>query len=256
MLQAFEVIGGLGQTHYTRQRQSSPITNAEIVSELTGRGYSAAEHVPVEHEVLPVLTRSLSISIAVDVTIDQYNAQLRAKGMSQISRTSTHFYRCVSSCQIDPGLWRGMLTWATMLANGYLSNQYTIPYWAVDFLPPGTTHGLALPGLGDSGLGGFADWAAEHPYVFAALGAVFAAYGQYLTAKQVENAIKENIPQDVLKKEDMAAIIAALQQSGVIPPGQEGTVAAGVKAATGPSWMWPVAIAGGIVVGALLLFRR
>lgn len=247
---------GLGSTHYTVGPRGSTISNYEIASELAGRGYviAAIHHAPPPTPpALPTLNRSVAINIAIDVSIFEFNKQLVIQNRQQIPRTSGHFYRCPGGrCNVDQDVWQGLTAWAAMLAQGYMDNKYEIPSWGFAFLH--SSHVSGLSGLGN--LGGFAEWAKDNAWVFTALAALFASYGAYLTTKQVEDAIKDNVPDDYLNKGDIAAIIAALTAAGGVPAGKEGTVAAGVTAAATPSWMIPVMVGGAALVVVLLLMRK
>lgn len=239
---------GLGQ-YYHHSAPHNAVRASEIITELRSRGYVPGREIPpIEHHEA-VLTRSLAIAIAVDYSIDKFNEKRAA-----IPHTRSHFYRCPSgTCYIDAKIWSQLSDWAAMVATGYLNKQFGIPSWAQSFLHS------SLRGLGSTGfaLGGFGDWIQENPWFVTTIGNIFTSYGQYLTAKQVKDALEANVPSNYLKKEDMASILAALQQQGVIQPGQERAVGAGVKAAATatPTWMMPAMI-GGLALGALLVLQK
>lgn len=249
--QPMSVVGRLGQYYHHSPSQHNPVTSFEIKSELNSRGYRVQEHVPVEEKEL---TRELAIKIAVDYSIGAFNIRWRSEGLPQIPHTVNHWWRCPSGvCYVAEGQWDALSTWAAMVANGYLNKEYGIPDWAKSLVHSSLS---GLRGLGSTGfaLGGFSDWSQENPWFFGLIGNLFTAYGQHLTAKQVADAIKTNVPSDYLKREDLASILAALQQQGLVQPGQEQAVSAGVQQATAaPSWMMPVMIGGAALVAVLLL---
>lgn len=201
------------------------------------------------------LTRTMAIKIAVDYSIGAFNIRWRNAGLPQIPHTTSHWWRCPSGvCYVAEKQWEELSTWAAMVANGYLNKEYGIPAWAQSMIHSGLS---GLRGLGSTGfaLGGFNEWSQENAWVYSLIGAAFMARGQYLTAKQASQVLKENIPENYLTKADIPAILAALQQQGVIQPGQEQAVGAGVQqaAAATPSWMMPVMIGGAALVAVLLL---
>lgn len=211
------------------------VTPSEVETEFKGRGYGVfvePEHIPIEYE----LTRGLAIKIAVDSAIEAF----------KLSRTSLHFYRCPSTrgCQIKAGVWTGMMTWTAGVATGYMSGAYPLPAWAIPMVHAG------VRGLGVAPLGG---WIQDNPWFITAVAAALAIYGQYLTSQQVKEAIAQNSAPGDIKKEDIPYIMQQLAAQGAIPAGKEGTVEAGFREATTPSWLWPVAIGGGILVAVMLL---
>jgi hypothetical protein len=110
----------------------------------------------------------------------------------------------------------------------------------------GALQGIALRGLGH--LSGFGDWLKENPWFVQSVGSTINNYGEWLTAQNVKDAIKENTDK-ALSKDDMVALVAALQQGGFVPEGKTGTVATGADMAAGmPSWVMPVALVGGVAL--------
>ncbi len=250
--QPMTVVGQLGQYGH-HAALHNPVTSLEIKSELNSRGYRIQEHIPVEEKPL---TREMAIKIAVDYSIDAFNIRWRSEGKPQIPRTANHWYRCPSGvCYVAEDQWDYLSTWAAMVANGYLNKEYGIPDWAKPLIHSSLS---GLRGLGSTSfaLGGFSDWIQENPWFVTTIGNLFTTYGQHLTAKQVSDALKASVPTNYLKKEDLASILAALQQQGVIQPGQEKAAAEGVKAATTPTWMMPAMIGGFALMGILLLQKK
>ena len=94
-------------------------------------------------------------------------------------------------------------------------------------------HTGALRGVALGGLSGFTDWVKANPWFIESVGDTITNYGGYLTAKNVQDAIKANTEQS-LSKDDALALVAALQQGGYVPAGKAGTVAQGASMAAGP----------------------
>ena len=228
-------IGALGQT----------ITHSDITNEFAHRGYveqapQVVHHVVTIHEPPPALTRRQAIVIAVDEGINA----------GQLPRTSSHPYRCpTGTCPVQPNLWENVINWTVSVANGYMSGQYSIPAWAQNIIHTG-----ALGSLGGH-LGG---WLQENEWVIKSVGDIIQNYGEFLTAKNVEDAIKqvEQNTRGTLTKEDALALVARLQQGGFIQAGQTGTAAEGALAAAQPSWMMPALFVGGAVILYLMISKR
>ncbi len=145
-----------------------------------------------------------------------------------------------------------MINWCVNAANGYLAGTYSLPSWAKSMLHGGTLQGAALSGLGS--LGGFTDWMQENPWFVKTVGDGISNYGEYLTAKNVQDAIKANTDQ-MLTKADAMALLVKLQEGGFIPQGKTETVAKGASLATQPSWMMP-AIIGGIALVVIMAIKK
>lgn len=236
MQTAFEIHKGgassLGQT--------ASVTSHDVVTELEHRGYAAYVHEPVVHHVPAprAFTKDMAISVAIDEGIQRLG----------ISRTSYHPYRCpVGSCPIEQSTYGTLVTWCVKVSNGYLTGMYGLPAWAQAAHHAGTLHGVGLSGVGR--LGGFGDWIGENPWFLKSVGDTITNYGEHLTAKNVQEAIKANTEKQ-LSKEDMTALLVALQAGGYVPPGKAETVAQGAMMAAQPSWLMPVMIGG----AALLVF--
>lgn len=230
----------LGQTYHTHTGTAA-ITPTEVTTEMRSRGYSIQAHVPVPEPHEPArITRIFAIKVAVDHAIEAFG----------LPRSSTHFYRCpYAGCPIREPTWNSIITWTTSAANAYFQGA-ALPSWASSMWHSGATlHGFALGSLQLSG------WFQDNPWFVSALGDVIKNYGEYLTAKQVKDAIEQNAPKGMLTKDDIPALIAALQQKGAIAPGQEAAVAQGAQAAVSSSWIMPVAIVGG-VLAVMLLMRK
>lgn len=240
-MEAFSIhtggMGALGQT--------TTVTASNVINEVQTRGYSeAVHHVPIEpHVPAPAqITKNMAINVAIDEAIVQLG----------LPRTSTHYYRCpTGACPVPSGSWNVMIPWCVRTANGYLNQggySYALPPWASSMLHGGALHGV--PGFGRiSGLGGFSDWLQENPWFVATVGDAISNYGDYLTAKNVQDAIKANTDQQ-LSKDDAMELIAKLQAGGFIPAGKTETATKGALAtAGGISWQ-TIALLGG---GALLI---
>ena len=252
--QPMSVVERLGQYYHHSPAQHNPVTAFEIKSELNSRGYRIEIHVPVPEP--KELTREMAIKIAVDYSIGAFNIRWRSEGKPQIPHTINHWWRCPSGvCYVAEDQWEALSTWAAMVANGYLNKEYGIPDWAKPLIHSSLS---GLRGLRSTSfaLGGFLEWERENPWIYDLVGAAFEARGQYLTSKQVAETLKANIPADYLKKEDLASILAALQQRGLVQPGQEKAVADGAKAATTPAWMMPAMIGMFALIGLLLLQKK
>ena len=225
------------------------ITENDIIDELQHRGYTVRviHHAPVIHHVVTP-TRLQVISIAIDEALEAY----------QIAHTYAHPFTCpaTAGCTIEPATWDAMVTWTTRVANGYLEGRYTLPIWASEWIKAGAPHvwyHSSFHGAYLSGFGDFSDWLQENPWVVTSLGAALKTYGDYLTAQNVKDEIKATIPKDVMTKSDVATLLAALQNQGVIPTGKEAVVAKGAQAAAMPSWLMPVLIAGGALVVFMMM---
>lgn len=238
---AYEVYRGGG---LALGQATASVTSSDITSELASRGY--AVHVPVVHHV-PVVaqfTKSMAITVAIDEGISRLG----------ISRTSSHPYRCpTSSCPIPASTWASLVSWCVTVANGYLTGLYSLPTWAQSAHHAGTLHGAGLSGM--SHLGGFGDWLNENPWFLKSVGDTVTNYGEYLTAKNIEDAIKANTDKQ-LTKDDALALIAALQQGGYVSPGQAGTVAKGAMMAAQPSWVVPAMVVGGAALLILVIMKK
>jgi hypothetical protein len=183
--------------------------------------------------------------MAISVAVDEAITRLR------LPRTASHPYRCPTrSCPISQSTWTSIVSWCVTVANGYLSKTYNLPSWAQSALNAGQLHGVALGGLGN--LGGFSDWLQENPWFVKSVGDGITNYGEHLTAKNVQDAIKANTAQ-ALSKDDALALVAALQQGGYVPQGKTQTVAQGASMAASPSWLMPAMIGGGVLLVLLLM---
>jgi len=231
----------LGQTHTTTHSTvHATVTQNDIIQELNNRGYKL-QVVHEVHEPVHVfaLSRAQAIMIAVDEGIEQAN----------LPRAYTHPYTCPSgTCEVAANVWNALIPWCVDIANGLLQGRYAMPAWFKEMMG---LHGLA----GTYGLGGFSDWLQENSWVVTAIGAALATYGQYLTAKEAREAIKQNVPKDLLTKENVAALVAELQNQGQIPAGKTDTVAQGAIQATSPSWLIPVMIGAGVLV-VMMMMRK
>ncbi len=220
--------------------QTIGVISSDVSSELQHRGYIIQVHEPVVHHV-PVVkqfTKSMAISVAIDEGITRL----------ALPRTANHPYRCPSgSCPVLQSTWSSLVSWCVTVSNGYLAGTYSLPAWAQSAHHAGTLRGAGVSGLGH--LGGFGDWVQENPWFLQSVGDSITNYGEHLTAKNVEAAIKANTDQQ-LNKDDMVTLIAALQKGGYVAPGQGETVAKGAMMAAQPSWLIPALIGG----GALLIF--
>lgn len=220
----------LGQYHHAAHHGAATVTATDITNELARRGYVARSAPPV-----PALTKSMAVAIAVDEGLKAYN----------LPHTAAHLYRCpTGTCTLNMDTWDRLVQWCVTVANGYLSKVYAIPAWAQSMITHGTLRGL-------NGLGHLGGWVQDHAMEISLAGEIFASFGQYLTAKEVSEGIKEieKSTGDAMKASDIPALIAALQAQGAIAPGQEHVVAEGAQAAVTPGWMMPAMILGG---GALL----
>ena len=244
-------MGGLGIV--------TAVAESEVTSELNTRGYRVeAVHtvVPVVHApVAYVLTKAMAISVAID----------EALGRMSIPHTASHPFRCPTSagCGISAGNWSSLVTWVSNVAGGYMAGGYSLPQWAGYALSQRTLHTQAytassrqqgIRGLSGSGLSGFADWLQSNPWFVQSVGDTITNFGEHLTAKNVQDAIKANTDQQ-LTKNDALALIASLQQGGYIPQGKTATVTQGATAAAGPAWMIP-ALIGGAVLAVVLLMKK
>lgn len=224
----------LGQVHH-----AAPVVAQDVETELSRRGYQVQTRPHVAHHVpTPTLTKARAVSVAVDEGIRQMG----------LPRGSTHPYRCPSRvCAIPQNQWTALINWCVSTANGYLSRRYSLPTWARQ----GGLHGIA--GLGYAGrLGGFSDWMSENPQVVTMVGTVIAGYGEYLTAKNVQDAIKESTAKQ-LSKDDVLALVAKLRDNGYVPPGKTAVVAQGASMAARPSWMVPAMIGGAALLVVMLI---
>ena len=232
----------LGQTYHTAPGN---VTESDVINELTHRGYKVqVVHDPIHHApvVVPTLTKSMAISVAIDEGLR----------LMSLPRTSTHPYRCpTSGCGISQNNWTSLIQWCVKVANGYLTQLYGLPSWASSALHSGSLRGtVGLSGLGN--LGAFQDWLQENDWLVTAVGGAIQNYGQHLTAKNVQDAIKESTAGQ-FTKDDALALVAALQQKGMITPGTGATVAAGANAAASPAWMIPVMIGAGVLVVVMMM---
>jgi len=225
------------------------VTAGEVENELEHRGYSVESHTPHVPVSTPTLTKAMAINVAIDEAIVSMN----------LPRTSSHYYRCPSGagCPIPSSSWGAMIAWCVAVSNGYLNGQYGLPIWAKNSLHSGTLHGITLAGSGSGSLGGFADFLREQPWFLQSIGDTISNYGEFLTAQQVQAAIKANTAAagKAFSKDDAMALVAALQNGGFIPAGKTGTVAEGANLAASPSWMMPLVVGGAVVV-VLLLMKR
>lgn len=234
-MQAFSIqqggLGALGQ-----------VTTHDVVSELASRGYAEEHHVIVPPPT-PTLTKRMAINVAIDEAIQ----------MLELPRTYTHYYRCPSgSCPIHESIWSPMVGWCVKVANGYLNGTYGVPTWAQQQLHSGALHGAAMSGL--NGLRGFDDWLQTNSWFVQSVGDTINNYGEFLTAKNVQDAIKQNTDQQ-LTKADALALVAQLQAQGMIPSGKTATVAEGAKMATASSLTVPLLVIGGVVAVVMLAKR-
>lgn len=227
--------------------QVDVITRQDIATEFVGRGYY--EEVTAPGVVVPVdraITKAEAIALAVDVTIIAFENYYADTDEVTVRRTAQRPFRCPEGdygCPFNADLWNRLMIYAVDIGNGYLTGRYSLPTWLSRFAG-------SLSGGTPGALSGIGDWLQSNPWVISTVGDALANYGEYLTAKNVEAVIKQQIPADLLKKEDLPALLAALQQGGAIQPGQAAIVQQGAAAATAPSWMMPAVIAG----GALLVF--
>jgi len=224
----------LGQTH-------SSVVSSEVESELGHRGYAVVHTVVIHEPVVPTLTKSMAINVAIDEGIQQMG----------VPRTVSHYYTCPAgaSCGIAPTRWVALVNWCVNTANGYLAGTYSLPTWAQGLFQNGNLHGVAL-----GGLGGFTDWVQSNPWFLQSVGDSISNYGEHLTAKNVQDAIKANTEQQ-LTKADAMALVQALQSGGYVPQGKTAAVAQGASMAASPSWMMPLLIGGGILAVVLLMKR-
>lgn len=234
----------LGQTYHTA---TANVTESDVVNELTHRGYNIEiAHEPIIHYdpvVVPTLTKKMAISVALDVGLISM----------AFPRTNTHPYRCpTSACGILQADWTRLVTWVTGVANGYLTQRYNLPSWASSALHSGSLRGTAglLSGLGN--LGAFQDWLQENDWLVTAVGGAIQSYGQHLTSKNVQDAIKASTA-GRFTREDALALVKALQDQNMIAPGTGATVAAGANAAASPAWLLPVMIGAGVLVVVMMM---
>ncbi len=240
-------VGSLGIT--------TAVAESEVISELNSRGYLIETHVPIpipEYE----LTKAMAISVAIDEGL----------GRMSIPHTASHPYRCPTSggCELSLYNWSNLVTWVAGVAGGYMAGGYSLPQWAGYMLAQRTLHTQAYTASsrqqgihGVAGLGrlsGFSDWLQTNPWFVQSVGDTIKNYGTYLTAQNVQDAIKANTDKS-LSKDDALALIASLQQGGYIPAGKTGTVTQGATAAATPSWMVPLMIGGGVLAVVLLMKR-
>lgn len=228
-------VGSLGQT--------SAVTGSDVTAELSRRGFAIQTHTVVHHvPVTPTLTKSMAISVAIDEALVRLS----------IPHTSTHPYRCPSgSCAIPSNTWSALVNWCVTVANGYLAGTYGLPGWASSALHSGSLHGVRLSGLGS--LSGFGDWLQENPWFMQSVGDAISNYGEHLTAKNVQDAIKANTAQQ-LTKADAMSLVSMLQAQGSIPAGKTETVAQGANMASMSPYTMPLLIGGAILL-VLLLFK-
>jgi len=239
MSQAFAVLRGgrnLGQA-------ADAVTEGDIIRELESRGYvQQVYHAAPIHHAAPVLTKHMAISVAVD------EALLYDVG---IPHTTTHPFRCPSgTCQVPESTWKVVINWCVGYANGLLSGKYALPAWAKTALAQGKLQGIYLSGLGD-----ISTWMKENPWVIESVGDVLKNYGDYLTSKQVKEAIEANVPKGALTKDDIPTLVAMLQQGGFIPEGKTQEVAKGATEAASamPGWMMPVMIGAAAIIVLMLM---
>ena len=216
------------------------ITPSEVESELSNRGYTIAVH--EVHHVVPTpekpLTKAQAISIAVDMGLDGFN----------LPRTNTHPRMCsTGTCPVDANVWQALVNWCVTAAQGYLVGRYRLPDWWVAM----QTAGLGYYG----GLGGVMDWLEENPLVISLIGGALTAWGTQLSIKNVKDTIQQNVPKELLKKEDMASFAAYLQSQGYVPEGKAAVVASGAQQAATPSWIMPAAIVGGALL-VIMMMRK
>lgn len=232
-------ISVLGQTyHYHSHAATGSVTSTDVMNEFHSRGYALQRHIPPPVEERPI-TKDFAIKVAVDYAIEGY----------RLPNNGVHFYRCPSGsgCQIPESTWNSMITWTTTAANAYLQGA-PLPSWAATMWHSGAyLHGFAFAGVQLSG------WLQDNPWFVTAIANVLETYGAYLTSKKVQETIEQNAPKGVLTKDDIPALIAALQAQGAVQPGQEAALEKGAQAAVTPSWIWPVAIGGGILAVLMLM---
>lgn len=221
--------------------QTQSISATDIDVALRERGYIVEGGVPIEPTPGVILTKTMAISVAIDEAVERL----------AIPHTPNHPYRCpVTQCFVEMGTYESMVDWCVTVSNGYLEGVYALPAWARDALSAGTLRGLNRSGLGH--LGAFGDWLNDNPWFLQSVGDTITNYGEHLTAKNVEAAIKANTAQQ-LTKDDMVALVAALQQGGYVPTGKAETVAQGAMLAAQPSWLMPAMIGGGVLLVIMLL---
>ncbi len=230
-------LGALAQAH------TSPITTSEVESELRSRGYAIEAHPPPPPKT--TLSRSGAIKIAVDEALDRTGTP----------HTRGHLYRAPrSGYPIPENTWLSIVTWVRVVAAGYLNRQYSVPSWATSMIHSGAIHGIA-------GLGHVSGWIQDNPWVLQSIGDAITNYGEFLTAKNVQDAIKavEKQTASNLKTSDIPALLQALQAQGYIGAEQSGTVASGAQqAAAGSTFGIPtnMLLLGGVVLGIILLTRK
>lgn len=221
--------------------QVDAITQDDVIREFVDRGYYQAAPAPAV-VVAPGVTKADAIKAAVNQSIFAYELPHTAwLGVAEQ-------YQCPQGdygCPVPASWWPQMIEYTTMVANGILTGKYSMPDWS----------GVSLGAVSGGGLSGIGDWLAANPWIVSTVGAGISNYGAYLTAKNVEDELKKAIPSDLLRKEDLPALLAALQAGGAIPAGQAAVVAKGAEAATTPSWMMPALIAGGALVVFMLMKR-
>lgn len=240
----------LGQTlGAVHDGATSPVTNNDVINELSHRGYKVAVvHEPVHHApaAAPTLTKSMAISVAIDVALISMG----------IPRTNTHPYRCPASggCGITQAQWDSLVSWCVTVSNGYLSGRYRLPSWASSALHAGTLSGVAgssgLSGMGS--LGALSDWIQDNSWLVKSVGDIVTNFGEHLTAKNIQDAIKANTDKS-FTKDDALSLIAALQQSGVVTPGKAADVAQGANMAATSPFMMPLMIGGAILLVVMLM---
>jgi hypothetical protein len=233
---------GFGQIyhHAAPHPAAVSVNSTDIEKEVAERGYviqTVTHHAPVVTQPEPApLSKSAAIKIAVDMGINQL----------QLPHTDTHPYRCpTGTCPLTPTYYNLLISWSVTTANGLLTGKYTIPVWAQGMLHEGTLRGLGYGGH-------LSGWIQDNPWVVQSVGDVLTNYGEFLTAQNVQEAIKavEQNTKGSLSKDDIPALVAALTQGGYIDPKATPAVAAGAEAAATPSWMMPAMLIG----GALLIF--
>lgn len=241
-MQAYQIHKG-GAPGPGRLGQVASISATDVDSMLRQRGYLVEGAVPITPTPGVTLTKTMAISVAIDEAVVRLG----------VPHTPNHPYRCpTTQCFIEMGRYEAMVDWCVEVGNGYLGGIYALPAWARDALEMGTLKGANRSGLGH--LGGFGDWLNENPWFLQSVGDTITNYGEHLTAQNVQEAIKANTAQQ-LNKDDMVALVAALQQGGYVPAGQAETVAQGAMMAAQPSWLMPVLIGGGVLVAVMLLKR-
>lgn len=240
-------IGALGQTH------TAPSSSA-VESELTSRGY-VKYTAPVVHHEPVVHTFTLSMSNAIKIAVDE------ALDRTGTPHSATHFYRAPrSGYPIPATTWTNIVYWVQNVAVGYMTGSYALPSWAQQMIHSGQISGLA--GLGQLGhLGGAIEWLREHGEEMKLAGDWLSSLGDYLTAEDVKDTIKEieRKSATTFKTSDIPAFISMLQQEGFVTPQQAGTVAQGAQqAAAGTMFGIPtnMLLIGGIVLGIILLTRK